>query len=381
MIASRLRRTLALTLPLLAPLALHADGGKAVYNGGCHVCHDAAIAGAPKLGERAAWTARLANGRERLDHNAIAGINAMPPKGGRVDLSDEQVRAAVSYMVAALEAPPEGTERPAAPAPSTASAPPAPASPTVALIESLKGPAEYHQPPPESAIPNDKYGDDVRRGLAIFTETYRYARRYSGNDLTCANCHMERGRQPHAAPLWGAYGIYPAYRKKGDRNTTLEERIQQCFRFSMNGLAPPLDAPELRALVSYAHFLSKGVPVGVELPGRGYPQVVTTGSDPNPTRGAEVYRAQCAACHGADGQGIAKEGGGYQFPPLWGWDSYNQGAGLANDAKLAGFIKANMPLGARFSLSDQQALDVASYINLQIRPWDPRKGFLEGLLE
>lgn len=254
-------------------------------------------------------------------------------------------------------------------------------SPTEVLIDTLKGEGEYHQPPAESSIPSDKYGDDVRRGLLIFTETYKYATRYSGNELACTNCHLDSGRKPNAAPLWGAYGIYPAYRKKGDRNTTLEERIQQCFRFSLNGLAPPLDAPELRALVSYAHFLSQGVQVGVQMPGRGFPQVVITGVDPSPIRGAKVYQSKCAVCHGKDGEGVRKEGGGYQFPPLWGIGSYNKGAGLARDSMLAGFVRANMPPGAGFSLSDQEALDVANYINLQIRPLDPRKGIIEGLLE
>ena len=254
-------------------------------------------------------------------------------------------------------------------------------APTRALTDYLKGETPYHVPPGENDIPNDKYGDDVRRGMQIFVETYRYARRYSGNALACSNCHLNAGGKPNAAPLWAAYGMYPAYRAKNDRNNTLEDRIQQCFRFSMNGFSPALDAPEMRALVSYIHFLSRGVPVGVEMPGRGYPQIVNTGYDPNPNRGELKYQSQCAACHGADGHGVKNDRGGYQFPPLWGMDSYNKGAGMARNEILAGFLKANMPLGQDWSLSDQEALDLAAYINLQIRPRDPRKGLLEGLLE
>jgi thiosulfate dehydrogenase len=175
--------------------------------------------------------------------------------------------------------------------------------------------------------------------------------------------------------------MYPAYRSKSDRNSTLEERIQECFRFSMNGISPALDAPEVRALVTYIHFLSRGVPIGVEMPGRGYPQILKTGLDPNPTRGGAVYRDKCTVCHGRGGQGQKRDGGGYVFPPLWGLDAYNQGAGLARDHLLAGFIKANMPLGQEWSLTDQESLDLAAYINLQVRPWDPRKGILDGLLD
>jgi len=257
----------------------------------------------------------------------------------------------------------------------------APAEHTRALADHLKGTTHYHAPPGEDTIPNDKYGDDVRLGKKIFTETYKYGRRYAGNDLTCANCHLEAGRRPNAGPMWAAYGMYPAYREKTDRSNSLEERIQQCFRFSLNGFAPALDAPELRALVSYIHFLSKGVPIGVDMPGRGYPQVVRTGTDPSPKRGGDIYKAKCAICHGANGAGEKKAGGGYTWPPLWGMDAYNKGAGMANNDLLAGFIKANMPLGQPWSLTDQEALDVAAYINLQIRPFDPRKGVLRGLFD
>ena len=244
-----------------------------------------------------------------------------------------------------------------------------------------KDPVQYHVSPDENEIPNDKYGDDVRLGLKIFTETYKYARRYAGNDLTCSNCHLDRGRKANAAPMWAAFAMYPAYKAKNDQNNTLEERIQQCFRFSMNGFAPALDAPELRALVSYMHFLSKGVPVGVKMPGRGYPHIAPTGFDPNPTRGGDIYTQQCAVCHGADGQGRHDPSGGYQYPPLWGMGSYSKGAGMASSEILAGFLKANMPLGQDGSLSDQAALDLAAYIDMQIRPWDPRKGILKELLE
>lgn len=256
-------------------------------------------------------------------------------------------------------------------------------SATQALLQQLKGDKAYQDPPPLEQIPQDKYGDEARLGHKIFTETWRYARRYAGNDLSCSNCHLDAGRKANAAPMWAAFGMYPAYRSKGDRNMTLEERIQDCFRFSLNGFAPAVNAPEVRALVSYFHYLSKGVPVGTEMPGRGFPQVVATGIDASPTRGAQAFKAKCAVCHGEGGAGKRRDGekDGWLFPPLWGKDSFNKGAGLYRPDRLAGFIKANMPLGAEFSLSDQEALDLAAYINLQLRPPDPRKGFIKGLLE
>ena len=77
--------------------------GEDTYNGACMVCHAAGIAGAPRMGDAAAWSDRIARGADALYDNAINGytgtLGVMPAKGGRVDLSDEAVRAAVDYMV------------------------------------------------------------------------------------------------------------------------------------------------------------------------------------------------------------------------------------------------------------------------------------------
>lgn len=77
--------------------------GEDIYNGACMVCHGMGLAGAPKVGDASQWTARIAQGNETLYSNAIKGYQGsagvMPAKGGRADLSDEAVRAAVDYMV------------------------------------------------------------------------------------------------------------------------------------------------------------------------------------------------------------------------------------------------------------------------------------------
>lgn len=229
-------------------------------------------------------------------------------------------------------------------------------------------------------LPQDKYGELVRYGYRIFTNTSEYARRYTGNALACSSCHLDAGRRAYASPMWAAWGMYPAYLKKNDRVNTFEERLQQCFRFSLNGIPPPIDSPEIRALVAYAQWLAGGKPAGVELPGRGFPTIVRTGSDPNPMRGKAVYASRCAACHGDNGEGQKISGGKYMNPPLWGMHSYNKGAGFHQVELLAGFVKANMPLG-KADLSDQEALDVAAWVDLQERWPDPRKGLLRGFLD
>ncbi len=229
-------------------------------------------------------------------------------------------------------------------------------------------------------LPHDKYAELVAQGYRMFVATPTYAPRYAGNALSCSNCHLDAGTRPHASPLGAAWGEYPAYLAKNDRVMTFEERVQDCFRYSLNGLAPPLDSQELRAIVAYAQWTARGAVVGGNAPGRGFPTIARTGSDPNALRGRDVYGRRCAACHGGDGAGRATSGGVRLAPPLWGLHSYNKGAGFARVDLLAGFVKANMPLGAA-DLTDQEALDVAAWVDLQERWPDPRKGLLRGFLD
>jgi len=226
-------------------------------------------------------------------------------------------------------------------------------------------------PPPENAIPEGPYGDVVRLGRAIFTHTRENAGAYVGNGLNCSNCHLDAGRLADSAPLWGAWGMYPAYRKKNGHVNSYGERLQGCFMYSMNGKAPPLDSKELIALETYSYWMAKGAPAGTKLPGAGYPDVPRPARAPDFARGKAVFESRCALCHGADGQG-RKVAGNYVFPPLWGPDSFNWGAGMHNVGTAAGFIKANMPFSRGGRLSDQDAWDVAMYMDGHERPQDPR---------
>jgi thiosulfate dehydrogenase len=225
-------------------------------------------------------------------------------------------------------------------------------------------------PPSERSIPAGSFGDLVRKGEHIFTQTGKYAGHYSGNDLTCESCHLNRGRKAYSAPLWGAYGMYPRYREKNHKVNSLAERIQGCFRFSMNGTAPAVDSETIRALLAYSYWMSKGAPVGVKLSGAGMVHMAPPSRSPDPFSGKKVYEARCALCHGLHGQG-RKSRGKMAFPPVWGAKSFNKGAGLYNVGKLAGFIKMNMPLSKGSTLSDQESWDVAAYVDSQPRPEKP----------
>lgn len=226
-------------------------------------------------------------------------------------------------------------------------------------------------PPSESTIPDTPFGDIVRFGRDVFVDTQRYAKKYVGNGLNCVNCHLDAGRAPGSAPLWAAYVAYPAFRDKNDQVNTFQQRLDGCFRFSMNGTPPRPDDLVLTALVAYSFWLATGAPVGAYLEGRGFPHIAPPPLPANATRGAATYAKHCAECHAADGAGV-KSGAMYTFPPLWGPASYNSGAGMHAVPTAAAFIKANMPLGQSNTLTDQEAWDLAAFVNGKPRPRDPR---------
>ena len=234
-----------------------------------------------------------------------------------------------------------------------------------------KAVASQFRPPDEDTLPDNEFGNAVRLGKNVFVNTQQYAKKYVGNGLNCVNCHLDNGRRADSAPLWAAYVVYPAYRAKTGNIDTIQSRIQGCFMYSMNGTPPEWNSEEMTALVSYHYWLATGAPNAVKMPGQGFIKVPTPEKTPDLARGEEVFKNNCALCHGDDGQG-RKTNGAYTFPPLWGKDSYNWGAGMHRIDTAAGFIKKNMPYGVGGMLSDQEAWDVALYMNSKERPKDPR---------
>lgn len=93
----------AASAPAPAKTADAGAAGKPTYDSACAVCHGAGVAGAPKLGDKGAWAPRLAAGKPALYNAALKGKGAMPPKGGNTALSDDAVKAAVDYMLAAAK--------------------------------------------------------------------------------------------------------------------------------------------------------------------------------------------------------------------------------------------------------------------------------------
>jgi len=236
--------------------------------------------------------------------------------------------------------------------------------------------AGHHSPvlrfPDEKTIPAGPMGEAVRYGKKVLTQTQVYARAYVGNGLNCSSCHLNAGTKAYSAPWVGLWGVFPEYRARNAKVNALQDRVNDCFERSMNGKPLPLDSEEMRGILAYVWWLSKDVPTGSEVRGRGFTSIKAPQA-PDAGRGKTLYLEKCIACHGPDGQGRSGPDGEYLFPALWGPKSFNIGAGMARLNTAAAFTKANMPLGQDNTLSDQQAIDIAAYFTRQPRPDFPGK--------
>jgi thiosulfate dehydrogenase len=234
--------------------------------------------------------------------------------------------------------------------------------------------------PDIATVADDPFGKLVKYGYVLFTDTVSVlsptvpdqSKRFAGNNLTCQNCHLRGGSQPYAMPLTGVWGEFPQYRAREGAVVTLEDRINGCMERSMNGRALPLESREMIAFSSHMRWLSTGVADGAKLVGAGTLRIQDPARAADLGHGAQVFSETCAACHGADGQGLhAQTGAGYQFPPLWGHDSYNNGAGMSRLLTAAAYARHTMPIGTTYAapvLTDEEAYDVAGYLVSQKRP-------------
>ena len=237
--------------------------------------------------------------------------------------------------------------------------------------------------PEVGALPRDAHGLLVREGRDLITATYAYigpnvpdaSKRYAGNNLACANCHLEAGTKKFGLPLFGLYGDFPQYSARSGGEISIEDRVNSCMTRSMNGRPLPVDAPEMQAIVAYIKFLSSDVAPDQRLPGMGTGHMPELTRAADPQRGRPIYARICAACHNSDGSGVpydvAKSDLGYVDPPLWGQNTFNDGAGMARIITFANFVHFNMPHGTDYvnpQLSVDDAWDVAAYVLSQPRP-------------
>lgn len=226
-------------------------------------------------------------------------------------------------------------------------------------------------PPSDSAIPEGPLGISIRRGRALLIDTHDSLPSYATSSLNCTSCHLDGGRRANAAPLIGVQARFPAYLTRAGAVVSIEDRINFCFTRSLSGNRLSSDSREMRDIVAYLAFLSRGAPIGSPPSVAGLEPIPAR--TPDPVAGGTVYTTVCAACHGADGAGGGVAGSMPRAPALWGPTSYSIGASMARIERAAAFIRHNMPLAAPGTLTDQQAWDVAAYIDAKPRPDMPGK--------
>jgi len=212
------------------------------------------------------------------------------------------------------------------------------------------------------ALPAGALGDEIRYGRDIVMETRRIVPQDVRARMDCAACHIDGGTRSRAGSFVGTYAAFPQWNARAHRVIALQDRLAECFLYSMNGRPPAYSSREMVALVAYIAWLSRGTPTQqVAARAQSFVVALPRGA-PNPGRGATLYLQRCAACHGANGSGNGA------FPALWGEGSFNRGAGMAHVNRMTGFVYYNMPQNAPGTLTKQDAYDVAAFVLSHARP-------------
>jgi thiosulfate dehydrogenase len=221
--------------------------------------------------------------------------------------------------------------------------------------------------------------DQLILGMRLMTDTKNLLPKNVADVLNCSSCHLNGGTVANAAPFVGLTATFPAYGARAGRVISIEERLNGCFKRSMNGAPLGKDSKEMRAMVAFMDWMKGNAKPDGKIEGRGIGKIDSK-LIPDPARGENLYKSDCAACHGESGEGRKKADNVWIFPPLWGDSSFNVGAGIARTFKAAAFIKSNMPIGhgqnfpqGQGGLPDQDAVDIAEFFTHKPRPDFPEK--------
>jgi thiosulfate dehydrogenase len=213
-----------------------------------------------------------------------------------------------------------------------------------------------------ATLPSGPLGTAIAYGRDIVINTQALLPHNVRARMSCQACHLNAGTQDRAGSFVGTYAQFPQWNARAHRVITLQDRLAECFLYSMNGTPPEFSSRETIALVAYIAWLSRATPrLAAAQAQRSY-AVPLPSSSPNIAHGAALYAQSCAMCHEAAGAGAGP------IPPLWGATSFNNGAGMAHLDRMVGFVHYNMPANAPGSLSVGDAYDVSAFVLSHARP-------------
>ena len=193
------------------------------------------------------------------------------------------------------------------------------------------------------------------------------------NGMNCQNCHLNAGKKKWGNNYGAVSSNYPKFRDRSGSIETVYKRVSDCMERSLNGSALDSNNREMKAMIAYIKWVGYEVPKDSTPKGTGIAPPTYIDRAASPEKGLLVYTAKCQSCHGANGEGVlAADKKSYTYPPLWGANSYNNGAGLFRLSRLAGYVRDNMPLNLSShespALTDEECWDVAAFVNSRPRP-------------
>ncbi|MBK9329192.1 MAG: c-type cytochrome [Sphingobacteriales bacterium] len=257
-----------------------------------------------------------------------------------------------------------------------------PSSPSTAAMQTTAAAAspatDFWQAPDISSLPENAekeillYGKELITNTALFFGPNGKISKNRTNGMSCQNCHLAAGTKVYGNNYGSVFSTYPKYRARSGAEEDISKRVNDCFERSLNGKALAVNSREMKAITSYINWLGKDVPKGEKAKGSGFKDIPFLDRAANSLNGKMIYAQKCQSCHQANGEGVLNaDKTAFTYPPLWGKNSYNDGAGLYRISNLAKYVKSNMPLGASHDnsiLTDEEAWDLAAYINSQPRP-------------
>lgn len=226
-------------------------------------------------------------------------------------------------------------------------------------------------------IPQNDSGKMILYGRSLIAHTSEYFGPHGSighftNGMNCQNCHLDAGTKPFRNNYSAVASTYPKFRARSGTIESIEKRVNDCLERSLNGKAIDSSSKEMRAIVAYIKWLGHDVKKGETPKGAGLAEVPFLNRAADPEKGKIIFHEKCVSCHGIDGQGkMNADNLSYQYPPLWGNNSYNTGAGLFRLSRFVGFVRVNMPFvtsAINPPLTDEQAWDVAAFVNSMPRP-------------